>query len=92
MMYSSLHLRRVLLPGLLLEQVVTSEGKGWQGLASDDHRYMVQIPQGIDDHGRIRHRMPDVAQEIDEVLEAVQVVIDGQFTLEETCRCFLHRQ
>jgi hypothetical protein len=79
MMYSSLHLRRVLLPGLLLEQVVTSEGKGWQGLA-------------IDDHGRIRHRMPDVAQEIDEVLEAVQVVIDGQFTLEETCRCFLHRQ
>jgi hypothetical protein len=77
----------VLLPSLLLEQVVVSEEEGWQGLVSGDHRcgmtkLRVQTMQGVDDHGRIRHWMPDVAQEIGEVLEAVEVVI--QFALEET--------
>jgi hypothetical protein len=44
----------------------------------------VQTTQSVDDHGRIRHRVSDITQEIGEVLEAGEVVVDGQFTLEET--------
>jgi hypothetical protein len=42
----------------------------------------VQATQSVDNHGWIRDGMTHIAQQIDEVLEAVEVVMDGQLALE----------
>jgi hypothetical protein len=81
------HLGRVTLVSLLLEQIITGKEEGGQQLTSGEDRdgmteLGVQATQSVDNHGWIRDGMTHIAQQIDEVLEAVEVVVDGQLALE----------
>jgi hypothetical protein len=81
-----LHLGCVARAGLLLEQVIADEEEGGQWLVRDEDgdgmaELRVQPTQRVDDHGRIRHQVADVAQEVREVLEAAEVVVDGEVAL-----------
>jgi hypothetical protein len=79
----------VALARFLLEQVIADEEEGWQRLARGEDgdgmtELRVQAMQRIDDHGRIRHWVADVAQHVGEVLEVAEVVVDGELALVHT--------
>jgi hypothetical protein len=83
-----LHLGAVRLASFILKKVVPNEHEGRQWLESHQGgdrltKLGVQVAHGVDDERWLRDRVPDVVEEIAEMLETTEILSDGEVTVEK---------